>query len=83
MPRASRIRVSPTGRRHILTAQLTLPYTTSLCENLTQHVCTTRTSDKQTLQPREFEALRATMAGVVFTRTQAIELVGHILDNVK
>jgi len=31
----------------------------------------------------DYETLRATVAGQVFTRTQAVELVGFILDNVR
>jgi hypothetical protein len=31
----------------------------------------------------DYETLRATLAGKVFTRTQAVELVGFILDNVR
>jgi len=38
---------------------------------------------KQSLDAREFSALRDAVASLVFTRMQAAELVGQILDNVK
>ena len=34
-------------------------------------------------EPDEYEALRSALTGLVFTRAQAVELVGQILDNVR
>ena len=60
------------------TGQLSLPYMTSLCIPKSQPV-----PDIKALDPSEYEALRGAVTKYVFTRTQAVELVGHILDNVR
>jgi len=86
-------RVLITEQLTIPAAQLSLPYmpptdSPTLQAGNRRHKSPLKALPNPGAKPRpaeldEYEALRSALTGLVFTRAQAVELVGQILDNVR
>jgi hypothetical protein len=63
--------------------QLTLPYMPLVDRSLAGNRTPRRKLALKRDTPADYEAVREAVTRMVFTRNQAVELVGQILDNVK